>query len=342
MEREYNCILHIGAPKCGSSSLQQKLSLQPDFSSDDGADSYRYVVITAEGQLLKGSKLTREASAGSSQYQASLPAGELHLIGRSTKALRNKLEAVMAKGAIPILSSESWTYAARYFQKHNLLSELGLRPRLVLFIRPPLDWINAAWWQWGAWSGQPFDKWRLQRANGMAWDIHLSRWSEAEEVQQIDVELATGDVVRSFGRLINCDWPPTERSNLSSSSLLLRYLQENPELRPIHSPGIEFEVNRWVEWPSARPPWILHVKAQEEMMSVFRVRLKKLFGFLSTETREAIESDPRWWSTKPYADIPVEAEIQKMTEVQKDELIRYLIEGLKKADQENRKLKGRS
>ncbi|GAH02560.1 unnamed protein product, partial [marine sediment metagenome] len=60
MSNDYNAVLHIGAPKCGSSSLQRHLSMNPEFVSRDGIN-YNYISITGSGDMLHGQELTKTA-----------------------------------------------------------------------------------------------------------------------------------------------------------------------------------------------------------------------------------------------------------------------------------------
>lgn len=341
MAPDCNSILHVGAPKCGSSSLQQHLSARPEFKSDDGLRTYAYGSVTKSGELLIGRRLTNAALASGNRYVSSLPTRELHLLSGSTSNLSQQLNRIMADDTTVILSSEGWFHGVYKFREFDLLGELGLMPNVVVYIRPPLDWMNAAWWQWGAWSGQSFDNWWPSRMRALNWDRHLAAWSALEEVCEVQVGLATGDVVQAFGQTLGCDWSQVERTNSSSPRFLLRYLQDNRDLRPMHSPGVEFVLNRWAEWPSGRTPWIIHHRAQDEIMESFRPRLEKILRFVSSATRRAIEGDPRWWSTKPYENLPVDAEFEALSDADKDALIRSLIAAVKKADEENRKLRTR-
>ena len=338
----HNSVLHIGAPKCGSSSIQHHLSMRPDFTSDDGERAYSYVAITRGGKLLSGRHLTRSAYSNANLYEASVATRELQFVDQSAAALRQRLTRLTADGRIAILSSEGWLHGGGRFEEMQLLEKLGLRPNIVVYLRPPLEWFNAAWWQWGAWTGETFDEWWPKRLNAIFWDRQLEFWDRQPRVQRIDVGLATGDVVQEFGAALGCDWTSVERTNSSSSRLLLRFLQNHRELRPVHNPTLEFVLNRWADWPKGRTPWIVHKGAQERIMDIFRSRLKGILRFASPATRGAIESDQRWWSTEPYKDLPVEAEIEALSDAEKDDLIKSLIEGIKRADAANRKLKEKS
>jgi hypothetical protein len=69
-----NCILHVGAGKCGSSSLQAALSSRPSFSAGDGS-AYEYVCIgPPQSGLSRKTAITHAASRSPHGYLGSAKA----------------------------------------------------------------------------------------------------------------------------------------------------------------------------------------------------------------------------------------------------------------------------
>jgi hypothetical protein len=211
-----------------------------------------------------------------------------------------------------------------------------------MFIRPPLDWLNSAWWQWGAWSGQPFEKWYSRAIKRIQWARYFEEWNNLPMVHSVDLRLATNDVVSTFGECINCDWAELPRTNISSSGILLRFLQANREFRPNpNAARTEFTLNRWVDWPKSPPPWIINKHYQERTLKLFRPQLEKILKIANPLTRQQIESDPRWWSSQPYDERKIEAQLAKLDDEQREQLIRTLIKGIVDLDEKYRKLSAR-
>ena len=149
-----NCILHIGAGKCGSSSLQTALSRNPTFTGGNGA-TYKYVCIDPPGpRLLRDGEVLRAANVNPHQYCCSRPASLWAPEKCTIKSLTQQFDDLLGGGFTPILSWEDWINEAGLFSELRILPRLGLSAKIIVFIRPQIPWINSAWWQWGASSAR--------------------------------------------------------------------------------------------------------------------------------------------------------------------------------------------
>jgi hypothetical protein len=136
------CLLHVGQSKTGTTSIQATLFQELD---DPG-----FVLISLDSffgnQTLAGAFLP-EPEAGKSFFLQRVPARRL---GARKASARNWLDSGLRvarrRGAIPILSAEVvaglFSEPAMQDLRHFLIKR-GFSPRVIAYLRPPLDWIES-------------------------------------------------------------------------------------------------------------------------------------------------------------------------------------------------------
>ena len=119
-------VLHIGAPKCGSSSIQTAFSREPDATGRDDY-LYRYVGTSGGGvrepALVYGDAVTAISQRSPFGYttQPELSVHSDH--GAVFTGLAQALEDGRREGFVPILSNENWINFPDLFAEH--LAMLG-------------------------------------------------------------------------------------------------------------------------------------------------------------------------------------------------------------------------
>lgn len=298
-------ILHIGAPKCGSSSLQKALSSRPDFKNAYGTP-LSYVCVSSRSSRT-GNTIRIAAAASPYGYVSSSDVrdtDEAEVLGRRIEAAT---KPIMASGSVPILSCEGWARRAVPFQKSGVFERLGGGVHVVLFVRPPLDWLNAAWWQWGVWSGADLDL-NLQRAiPNVRWPKLAQQWADTPGIDAVHVRLADCDVVQTFFDLIEAERPVTRDTNASLPPALQAFLLRNRDLRPgAHDAGIEFLLSRALAdappAPKTDPLWVLTPKKAAEMWEDVKFHPRRLAPLLPPADRFRLAQQPKWYSAAPYGD----------------------------------------
>jgi hypothetical protein len=148
MIENFNSIIHIGAGKCGSSALQHYLSNNPEISAHAGRN-YKYVTIDMQGRFWSGEAVTQRAARSPYGYVSCVDVRTQAAAVESMVNAEEACKSMISRGDIPVLSCEGWANAADVFRSSRLLENLGLKPRILFFVRPQVDWFNIAWWVGG-------------------------------------------------------------------------------------------------------------------------------------------------------------------------------------------------
>lgn len=295
---EQTGILHLGAPKCGSSALQTALSLQPALV--DGAGR-RHVYLAPpetdpEAPVLTGRKLTVAAGRGSRGY-VNWPAAP-GVETRSAQGYWRHLDATLGKArasdTVPIMSNEGWIAQAAAFSQ-------ALPGRLegmvaAAFVRPPVDWLNAAYWQWGVWSGISIDQWIAGAGKRYRPGRWLADWAALPGLRLV-VRPSGGDVVASFAEAFDLDLVARSRANTAAPPALIGLMLRHRRFRPDpHMPAVEFIFGRWcrVAQTGADRLWAIRPHHLEQIAAATRADVDLLLTSVLSAEAEALSADPAW------------------------------------------------
>lgn len=301
-------ILHAGMGKCGSSALQSHLSMAKSLAGVNG--KCIYAALRPKGHVLYGAKLRREAAVNPFGYISSSKARSFLNSKTAQFMLRQRLTAISRKNKTIILSNEGWTSELPMWKTQTIFDKNRDQVDIVLYIRPPAVWLNSAWWQWGAWSGQKFSVWLERHLPRVCWSNWVKEWQALPFVRQVYVRVIGEDIVQDFCREFGLDAvaPPVPvRINRSLPNGVLRLFQAHPELRPsAHAAYIDFAINQHLDL-GGKPAWVLD-KREVERVLYFTLRYNQdLLGLVDDETREVIINDPQWWDASRFESLQVEA-----------------------------------
>jgi hypothetical protein len=239
-------VLHIGHSKCASSSLQAFLSAnlcEPIADGNGGA--YRYVAISGNGSLLSGNQLKSAAQNSHSKYVAT----ELNIRDQEKfKIGLNNIKKFCGPNDTIVLSNEGWgTQEYVNEQIVETLNEFGFPVHVFLLTRPPVDWFNASWWQWGCWTGQSIESWfkEYQNINFME---SLRQLKEIKAVKLARVADISQDPISSFLDFLGINpknFESTNNGNLATDADLLKHIIRNRDhyKRSTHNAKSEFVLN---------------------------------------------------------------------------------------------------
>ncbi|MCA8884191.1 MAG: hypothetical protein KDA50_10685 [Rhodobacteraceae bacterium] len=299
MAMEEDIVLHVGAPKCGSSSLQATLSEAPDFQSRSN-HPYSYVALTPQGRLLRSEKLTSSAHRTVFGYAASpdiAPDDTPAWLSQGADPIRQLVE----EGITPILSAEGWINRAKRFREAEFLTGAKLTAHVIVFIRPPMEWLNSAWWQWGAWSNTTVERFVRANVEAARWNMLVTSWLRLPGVKKVTVRLADSDSVKGFFDILDVEPPVQKRTNSGIPASLRYFMTRNREFRASpHEPATEFAAARQLNWTEPTP-WVIDTPLAGFVIRHLTQANKNLLDKFSAEDRAKVEQDPRWWDLDLYS-----------------------------------------
>lgn len=296
-------ILHIGAPKCGSSALQTALSSQPDLRDESGR-CYRYTVYREDrkrAQVLRGRALNLAARMSPYGYVSWPNIGGQIAAEPFWTAARGVLAHGSRRGYVPILSNEGWIAHADAFAK-NLINPDAGATEVVVFVRPPLEWLNAAYWQWGVWGGLKFDTWLNRPPAQYRLGQQIEAWSRVPGIR-LRVRTAKQDVVGAFGDHYRLDLERQPRSNPSAPPALTGFLLRNRRFRPTaHDSAVEFVFQRWCRVEDGGTLWSFKPRQVQRLRDDLRVEVDRMLEAIDPTDAEALLIDTRWRRMTGYHD----------------------------------------
>jgi hypothetical protein len=332
-------ILHVGMPKCGSSALQAALSLCPDLHGPDGTDA-RYVAIRSEGSVSCGRSLRRIALYASSGALVGARAAQLAQFSERRFALLRARLGWIGRGKRLLMSNEGWGNEYEAFAAGRFLPRLGLEAEVVLYVRPQVEWCNSAWWQWGAWGSREFAVWLERRIPRMQWGDVAQGWRAVPGVVSVRARLLPSSVVGDFCALVGLQPPSEQVVNSSQPGVVLRLLQRHPELRAgQHDAATEFALGRHLRFEGARTPWVMDRSSVSRVIEACRESNERLLEFLEPAQRQAMRSNPAWWSTDAFEARALESTAPQAIEPQElERLAAAAIAALRELDARHREL----
>ena len=330
-------LLHIGSPKCGSSSIQSSLSSDDRLCRDQSTD-IKYVAIRAEGKVLSGQEIVHARQVAPSRYIASFNIGKL--LPDQYTAVISALKSILDNTDTLIFSCEGWLAQYDKINQSNIFQSLDCSVEAVCLVRPHCKLLNSAWWQWGAWdTSRTFDSWVRWYMQGINLAPKLTQWSSSNWIEKLHV-LPLANAVDQIYELLELAPPKISSINKSLPGEILRLYQRHRQLRSApHNPSSDFVLER--QAIGDRPtPWVLSESQIEHVLQHTASDTENLLSFMTSPDQERVKSNPEWWSSKAYRDkIVEEPEPQAPSATEIDKIAARMAERLIALDIQNARLR---
>lgn len=315
-EHSWTSVFHIGASKCGSSSIQRALSLKPQFSSKHSSRMFRYFALQPVGQMGPFKIKRRMAKSIASGFPShnfiklfvadhdeAIPTLNMERVMQVRQLIQDQNEAKIT----PIFSSEGIVDILRENFGVKLFQELQINPLFFLYIRPQVEFINSAWWQWGVWKNIPFSRWYHGKlCKAAKWNSAITNFRQLHFDHEVHVGICSENVVENFFNKLSVDLDPSiinQRTNTSLSTDAISFLLRNRRYRQgPHSNRADTILGRLKSLQNEPSPWCLTRQHVEEIIKVNKDSNYELLKLLPNNVAEKIEADPKWWSADAYSD----------------------------------------
>ena len=293
-------LLHIGAGKCGSSALQEYLSINNILMTDQGS-TVSYATIGPGGEITAGEAVSEKALSSVFQYSSSVGLSKVSNDSFHAETFAQSLEKIDAD--VVVLSCEGWINEPHHSKDIFAFNDFDIE--VLVYVRAPLEWLNSAWWQWGAWSGVEFSNWLNRTEASTYWINAIEKWVSHEFVNKIHVRLLPEDIIGDFLDLLSIKRDISLSSNQSNNSLpssVLRFFQSHEELRPTpHESEIDFSLSRRLSGIRSRPDWVIDIPEVIGVLDRTKKTNLSLQAYMQKSELDKMNLDPSWWDVGHYS-----------------------------------------
>ncbi|CAH7428824.1 conserved hypothetical protein [Vibrio chagasii] len=281
--------LHIGVGKCASSSIQSF------FSKNFKQGTFAYACLNNDGTIDTGRKLKVQAQNIASGYRKSCSLEDIDQLFLdnfefSLTRLSLSYQSVLFSNELWLESEEQFSHLSSILSKYTV--------EVIMIVRPPVLWMNSAWWQWGRWSGISEDKY-VSKNVSKQWLQAYHCYNSLPFVKKVHVLSLASNVMDSVFRIVgfNSSDLPVPKSNQASSQELLTFMTENREFRTgVHNAAKELILNKYLK-SRTKANWVLSKANIDSLLEKTResnVELSRLI------VNENICENSAWWDSSFY------------------------------------------
>lgn len=311
--RNLRSVLHIGADKCGSSSIQSFLSHHCELTAGPNNSKLTYACLSKNG-LKTSERIEKNLRKSVSGYINSLCVNKLNQI--PARRLESIRDSVNSTPGDLIFSCEGWLRALSRPQSFRSVLDLVAPPgshrdvELIAFVRAPAKWINSAWWQWGIWEpDRDFESWLDTAIGAVQWHKYLHNAYKYQSVKKLTVQPIGKDVVCQLIDILDIKDIKSLRlpSNQSLPAEALMLFAQHRQHRPnAHSSFNDFLIGHAISANAnqySRTPWVLNPSHIQRILEATQASNYQLLELMDEPSKQCVLNDPHWWTSEAYASL---------------------------------------
>lgn len=207
---------------------------------------------------------------------------------------------------ILLFSNEGWVHQVDYFIETQFLEKLNLKAKVICYIKNPVELINSAWWQWGAWTSTLDEYIDELLFIYQSLPKELEKWKDLIGKENLTIKLIDGDIVNNFYSFYGIkETSIAYKNNKSLKSEFLRFYQKHPELRPVKDNSkLDFILaTLFAEEDGFKgTPWVLDKKSIQKILEESKQTSKLLMNLLDSESQKVLLEDSKWWDIDSFKE----------------------------------------
>jgi hypothetical protein len=274
-------ILHIGGPKCASSTIQ-RYCYEHLSGSVENLDSLKlsyFRLIVWENEI----HIVNEKE----QFPNTFSSYDLYHFKGSISAIIERLNQVTDEDTIVILSCEGWAYSLLSDQELCKEIESIKYPINIFFVvRPLLSVLNSSWFQWGAFSEHSHKQWMelkiTEVPNQFEFYSQYLNVIKLKNLTKILVADISQDPVLKFQKFLRMPEISAPRENEKTHIGLFFQIVENQKIlgRTMHNNSIEAVLNKELNLPDQPNSFFMSPNLIALCRSIHAVNMEKLVEVL--------------------------------------------------------------
>lgn len=303
--------LHIGHGKCASSSIQQY------FSNNHTQDGFAYGCLREDGSIEVGEGLKNKAKIEPTGYQNSIDFKKIDSKDWKLNLLKS-IDVLSSEFDSLLMSNETWNWELDNEIFKFIVDSFYVE--IIYIVRPPVQWINSAWWQWGNWGKEGLDSF-VNKNLAKLWLENYNKMQSFGKIGKIHLLSLNSNIMEDVLNILRlkASYDKSKVTNGASSRELLSFMSMNRELRKgPHDSAKEFILNKYLKYRS-RSDWVL---SHENVQSILDLNKSSSLELSKYIENEDVLDNKFWWDVSAYKN----EKMNRNVELTKAELNDLLLE----------------